>query len=52
MLDEKIEFIKNNGLWNKVRDLYIVKKNHNNNPNKKSRSIFAETIAAVYNENK
>ena len=28
----------------------IPKKNHNEDPNKKSRSIFAETVANIYNK--
>ncbi|MBQ4073117.1 MAG: hypothetical protein IJD50_05325 [Clostridia bacterium] len=47
-IKEKVEEIKKNGFWQKVRDLYIEKKNNNNNPNKKSRSIFAEVISEVY----
>ena len=48
-LTEKMEAIKEEGYWQEVRDLYIDKKNNNTDPNKKSRSIFAETIAQVYN---
>lgn len=51
MLDEKIEWIKDNGYWQEVRERYLDNKNANNNPNKKSRSIFAETVAQVFNEN-
>ena len=51
MLDEKIDWIKENALWQEVRDSYIERKNSNNDPNKKSRSIFAETVAAVFNDN-
>lgn len=51
MLDEKIGWIKENDLWQEVRDSYIERKNSNNDPNKKSRSIFAETVAAVFNDN-
>lgn len=50
MLPQKIEWIKDNNLWNEVRKSYIDRKNKNNNPHKKSRSIFAETVAAIYNE--
>lgn len=50
MLPQKIEWIKGNDLWQKVRDSYIERKNKNTNPHKKSRSIFAETVAAIYNE--
>ena len=48
-LTEKMKAIKEEGYWQEVRDLYIDKKNNNTDPNKKSRSIFAETIAQVYN---
>lgn len=51
MLPEKMEWIKENGLWQEVRDRYLINKNNNDDPHKKSRSIFAETIAQVYNEN-
>ena len=44
LLTEKIEYLKSNGLWNNVREYYIEKKNKNCNPDKHSRSIFAETI--------
>ena len=40
--------IKKHGLWNKVKDLYIDKKNKNTNIYKKSRSLYAETIHEVY----
>lgn len=34
MLDEKIGWIKENDLWQEVRDSYIERKNSNNDPNK------------------
>ena len=43
-LPDKIEWLRENGLWQQVRDYYIEKKNCNDNPDKHSRSIFAETI--------
>lgn len=44
-LDDKIDWLKKEKLWDEVRDLYLYKKNHNNDiVNKKSRSLFAETI--------
>ena len=49
-LSEKMEAIKDSGYWQEVRDLYIEKKNNNEDPNKKSRSIFAEAIANIYNK--
>lgn len=39
---------KNKKYWNEVREVYIDKKNRNTNPDKHSRSIYAETINEVY----
>ena len=50
-LAEKIEWLKKNGLWGETRDYYIEKKNNNTDPNKHSRSIFAEAINEMYNKN-
>lgn len=50
-LPEKIDWLKENDLWNDLKDYYIVKKNRNNNPNKHSRSIFAEAIAEMCQKN-
>ncbi len=50
-LEEKIKWIKKNGLWQEVRNKYLINKGNNSDSNKKSRSIFAETVAQVYNEN-
>ena len=50
-LAEKIEWLKKNGLWGETRDYYIEKKNNNTDPNKHSRSIFAETINEMYDKN-
>ena len=47
----KIEWIKRHGLWQQVRNCYIEKKNTNNDNNKKSRSIFAEAIYQVCQQN-
>lgn len=47
-LDERVEWIKNKGLWGRVRELYLEKKNRNEDPNKRSMSIFAETINEVF----
>lgn len=41
---QKIRWLKENGYWGETRNYYIEKKNNNNNPNKHSRTIFAETI--------
>lgn len=43
-LESKITWLKSNGYWGELQDYYIYKKNCNNNPNKHSRSIFAESI--------
>lgn len=50
-LPAKIEWIKKHKLWQQVRDNYIEKKNINADDNKKSRSIFAETIHQVCQQN-
>ena len=50
-LPRKIQWIKKHGLWQEVGDIYIEKKNANNDDNKKSRSIFAETIQQVCQQN-
>lgn len=47
LLDEKTDWIKDCGYWQDVRDLYIFKKNHNNDHHKHSRSIYAETIHEI-----
>lgn len=49
-LPEKIEFCKKNRLWQEVRDLYLYKKNTNLDK-KRSRSIFADTIHQVCQQN-
>ena len=50
-LQSKMEWIKEHGLWQQVRDTYIYKKNINTDDNKKSRSIFAETIHQICQQN-
>lgn len=47
LLEEKVEWIKDCGYWQEVRDLYLDKKNRNNDPHKHSRSIYAETIHEI-----
>lgn len=46
-LEKKICWLKKQSLWNEVRDTYLYKKNINMNPNKHSRSLFAETINEI-----
>ncbi len=47
VLRKKEIWIKKQGYWQDVKDLYIDKKNHNADPEKHSRSLYAETIADV-----
>lgn len=47
MLYEKVEWIKYNNLWNKVRELYLDKKNYRSDLTKKSRALYAETINEI-----
>lgn len=47
MLPDKVDWIKENGLWDALRDLYIEKKNMNDDPNVHSRSIFAITVHEI-----
>lgn len=50
-LNKRILVIKKNKLWQEVRDVYLDKKRNNKDPNKKSRSLFAETINEIYRRN-
>lgn len=43
-LPAKIDWLKENRYWENLKNYYIDKKNANNNPQKHSRSIYAETI--------
>lgn len=47
LLEEKADWIKDNGYWQEVRTLYLDKKNHNNDQHKHSRSIYAETVHEI-----
>ena len=47
-LNNKIVWLKQNRLWGELQDYYIDKKNRNNNPDKHSRSILAESINEMY----
>ena len=51
-LDSKILWLKHNGYWGELQDYYIDKKNRNNNPDKHSRSILAESINEMYQKKK
>ena len=50
-LEEKVLWIKKHGLWEEVWDLYLYKKNYNDNPDKKSRALYAETIHEIAQKN-
>lgn len=43
-LEKKMDWLKRENLWGELQDYYIEKKNSNKNPDKHSRSIFAESI--------
>lgn len=51
-LDRKINWLKHNEYWGELQDYYIDKKNLNNNPDKHSRSIFAESVNEMYQKMK
>ena len=50
-LKKKIEWLKKRNLWNELLEYYIFKKNTNDNPDKNSRSIFAESINEMCQKN-
>lgn len=47
-LENKADTLKSNGYWDEIREVYIDKKNLNTDPDKHSRSLYAETINEVY----
>lgn len=47
-LEEKVAAIKSAKRWDEVLDVYLDKKNNNDNPNKKSRALYAEAVNEVY----
>lgn len=47
MLPQKEQWIKDSGYHSKLRGLYLEKKNKNQNPNKHSRSLYAETVHEI-----
>ncbi len=51
-LPDKIDFCKENDLWNsEVKPLYLQNKNNNRDPRKKSRIIFSQTLNTVCQRN-
>lgn len=47
MLPDKIQWIKDNGIWQRVLDRYIDNKSANTDPHVHSRTIFANTVHQV-----
>lgn len=50
-LPDKIDWLKENDLWENLKAYYIYKKNNNDNPEKHSRSIFAESVNEMCQKN-
>ena len=50
-LEKKMDWLKRENLWGELQDYYIYKKNCNDNPDKHSRSIFAESINELCQKN-
>lgn len=50
-LNKKTDWLKKIGLWGNLQDYYIEKKNANENPDKHSRSVFAESINEMCQKN-
>lgn len=50
-LEKKMDWLKRENLWGELQDYYIYKKNCNDNHNKHSRSIFAESINEMCQKN-
>ena len=50
-LEKKTDWLKRENLWGELQDYYIYKKNCNDNPDKHSRSIFAESINEICQKN-
>lgn len=48
MLPERIDRLKENDLWTETRQMYLRKKNTNEDPDKHSRSLFAEAVNETY----
>ena len=50
-LEKKMDWLKRENLWGELQGYYIYKKNCNDNPDKHSRSIFAESINEMCQKN-
>lgn len=49
-LPEKMDWLEENDLWEEMREIYIDKKNRNDNPHKRSRSLLAEAVNETYHK--
>lgn len=47
-LEERAQWISHNGYLEEMKDIYLRKKNENDNPDRKSRSMYAESVNEVY----
>lgn len=50
-LEKRIDWLKKEKLWDELLDYYLFKKSTNDNPDKHSRSIFAESINEMCQKN-
>lgn len=48
LLENMVDEIRQNGMWNEVRKLYLYKKNTNTDSHKKSRSLYAEAVKEIF----
>lgn len=48
LLEDMVDEIRQNDMWNKVRKLYLYKKNTNMDSHKKSRLLYAEAVKEIY----
>lgn len=46
--DKRFNWLKNSEYWEELQQYYLNKKNRNNNPDKHSRSILAESVNEMY----
>ena len=51
MLPEKVEWIKENDLWNEMKQLYLQEKDDNEDEHVHSRSIFASAVHQICQQN-
>ncbi|MBR5381980.1 MAG: hypothetical protein IK136_05105 [Oscillospiraceae bacterium] len=51
-LEKRADYLKDNGYWAEVRKIYLDKKNGNNNPDKRSRSLYAEAVNECFQRRK